>query len=240
MGADLLYDDHIHIAEGIDIKIPTIGEILEDEESYNNLLSLIIADVNDYKVFLDDLGKKYSETEDFELFTILFGTIANMDTSMVFGNLDLKKFVIAVNKESGIKTLIHKENPSIVIDVVVHFKIANALRQMHLIQKTNIKSGNDVNTEYQIQLERKRMKKRAKRGGSRFQSRIVPKIITLVNCSEFKYDYESVKQLTVYQFYQSYKQIMRRVNFDKLSMGIYFGSVDQSKLSNELKTWESI
>ena len=69
----LLYADSIHIAHGIDIVIPTVGQVLDNEELYNGSITMIMADPYQYKVPLDDIGILFTDLTDHDLFYMLFG-----------------------------------------------------------------------------------------------------------------------------------------------------------------------
>ena len=54
-----------------------------------------------------------------------------------------------------------------------------------------------------------------------------------MNRPEFKYNFEQVEHLSVYQFNQSYEQIKTSINFDNTMIGVYAGTVDTSKLKDK-------
>ena len=62
----------VDIAPGIRLKIPTVGEILDNESSYYSLTSSLTSSAFTFMVQLDDMGKDYTKTSDWELFRILF------------------------------------------------------------------------------------------------------------------------------------------------------------------------
>jgi len=82
----------------------------------------------------------------------------------------------------------------------------------------------------------KRME-RKRRNGEEEPSQLEQLIVALVNREEFKYDYESVKNLTVYQFYRSFYQIIHKVNYDNLMTGAYTGNVDTTKIKKSELSW---
>ena len=54
----------------------------------------------------------------------------------------------------------------------------------------------------------------------------------LVNNRDFKYDFETVKNLSIYDLYASYKQINKNQEIDGLMTGYWYGNVDLSKISD--------
>ena len=63
----LLYERELKVNDDISIVIPTVREVLEQEEEYYGLVSLIIATPYDMMVQLDDLGIDFREISDYEL-----------------------------------------------------------------------------------------------------------------------------------------------------------------------------
>ena len=52
---------------GLSIRIPTVGEILEDEFAYYTIVSSLTASPFQYMVQLDDMGIDFTRITDFEL-----------------------------------------------------------------------------------------------------------------------------------------------------------------------------
>lgn len=92
---NLLYEDRIYINDNIYVRIPTVGEIIDDEENYYNLIAMLTGMPIDFMVQLDDIGVDFNLINEYELFLYLFPTIKSSDTSLIFGDLDLSKFVYA-------------------------------------------------------------------------------------------------------------------------------------------------
>lgn len=89
--------------------------------------------------------------------------------------------------------------------------------------------GNDEAKEFRIHLERKKQKRNA---GKSYEPYLEKMVVALVNRPEFKYNYEQVNQLTIYQFNRSFEQINTSINFDNTMIGVYAGTVDTSKIKD--------
>ena len=63
----LLNSSALPITPQIELYIPTVGEILEDEKYYYNLVFSLCATPSDYMVQLDDAGIDYTKITDYEL-----------------------------------------------------------------------------------------------------------------------------------------------------------------------------
>lgn len=55
-------------------------------------------------------------------------------------------------------------------------------------------------------------------------------ILLMVNDGDFKYNFETVSDLTIYDFLSSFRQIQKSDYVDKLTLGGYSGGIDLSKI----------
>lgn len=234
--ASLLYSDHYAINDRIKIKIPTVGEILDNEEMYYDVVCSIIATPYDMMVQLDDNGIDFTKINAFELFCLMSGKLKELDTSLVFVDLNLKNFRTALNEESGNMILLNIEDKT-VIDRAIHDQICTFLRKMLYMPKNDKTPGNEEARKYMI--ERARIKQ-ARRKKKKQESQLERFVVALVNTSEFPYNYETVRNLNIYQFYASLKQITQKIRFDNTMIGCYAGTVKFDDLSQNEKTWIQI
>ena len=86
-------------------------------------------------------------------------------------------------------------------------------------------------------LEKARKKMKRKKRRKQQESQIEDLIIALVNTAEFPYDYMSVRDISIYQFYASLKQVTHKVKFDKTMIGVYAGTVPFDKLAMDERSW---
>lgn len=230
----LLYADRFEINDKIHILIPTVGEVLENEDKYFELVYTIVATPYDLMVQLDDNGIDFSKITSFDLFCLLFGQLREMDTSLVFGDLDFSGFRVALNNQNGNFVLRDEEN-DITIDRAIHGQICACLRKLLNIPKTEKTPGNEEARIYMLQKARKKLKRKKRQ--KQPDSQIEDLIVALVNTAEFPYDYQSVRDITIYQFYASLKQIVHKVRFDKTMIGVYAGTVQFDKLNTDERSW---
>lgn len=232
-GPCLLYGSSIPVTEQISITVPTVGDILDHEDDYYAMVSMLTAMPIDFMVQLDDMGVDFTTINDYELFLILFGTIREMDTRLIFGDLDLKRFELAKHIESGMP-VIYDESDDIVIDRVVQTKIATTLREIHHLEKDVRKPGNQEAKEYLLERARKKLKRRKRR---KEKSQLQQLIVAMVNTEQFKYDFRGVRDLTIYQFNESIRQIQHKIDYDNKMHGIYAGTVDPKKINQDDLNW---
>lgn len=239
-----IFSKQVTIMDGITINIPTLREVVENEKLYYSIVSIFNASPNNYKVFLSDIGIKYSEINDYQMFEILFNALKELDTSILFGDLDFNDFHVLLNTENNQIEFVKfskdddgNNELDLVINRLTYNLIGDVIRKMNLFKKDTIKSANDANTEYQIEKERRYL---ARRKNKEYESQLEPIIVSLVNTEEFKYNYETVMDLTIYQFNKSLEQIQNKKEYDNLMHGIYSGSVDADKIDKTKLTWISI
>lgn len=233
MEKSLLYAHSYNITDDITLNIPTVREILEDEETYDGLISSFISTPYDAMVQLDDAGIDFSTIDDYELFCLIFPSLQNSNTSILFEKLDFSSLRYDVDDKS--KSLCFTNNKGdTVINRAIYFKIAYWLRKINFLERNNKKPANDEAKKYMI--ERARIKQeRAKKKG--FQSQLEDLIIALVNTKEYKYNYEESLNLTIYQFKASLHQIVKKINFDNTMIGCYAGTVNIEKLDQNDLNW---
>lgn len=228
-----LYETRRKINEFITIKIPTVGEILRDEDGYFGTVALFVATPFDMMVQLDDMNIDFTKISDWDLFRLLFGELKNRDLSLIFDDLDLNDFVFAKSELSGDLVLIDPETDR-VIDKAVYDQIGKCLCSILQLQKNNKKPANEDARKYLLERARIKMKRNRKKPA---ESQIEKYIVALVNTAEFPYTYESVLGLTINQFYASLHQIMRKIKFDNLMIGCYAGTISIKELSQDELSW---
>ena len=235
MSKGMLYETNYKINDCISIKIPTVGEIIENEDDYYSNIALIVATPYDMMVQLDDMKIDFTTINDWDLFCLLFNELQTRDLSNIFSNLNFKNFELITNKQDGNLILLNRETGA-VIDRAIHHQICTTLRKVLHLEKIEKKPANEEARKFMIERARKRLKRRKKH----FQkSQLESYIISLVNTEEFSYDYSSVLDLTIYQFYASLHQIIKKVNYDNLMIGCYAGTINIKELNQKELDWLS-
>ena len=229
---NLLYKNEIKINDKIIINIPTVGEVVDNEDEYYGLIGMLTAQPIHYMVALDEIGVDFTTINDFDLFLLLFGKIREMKTDLVFKNLDMSNFKITADIEQG-KMILRDDVADITIDRILHMKISDTFRRLHNIERDRRKPGNKAAQDYMLQ----RAREKAKRKSRKHESQLEQQIIALVNTEQFNYRYDDVRDITIYQFMQSVRQIQKKIDYDHKMLGIYTGNVDPKKMSLDELNW---
>ena len=214
------------ILPNLSVRIPTVGEILDNEQHYYNLIYSLTATPYQYMVQLDDMGIDFTTITDYQLFMMLFLVWAKGDLSILFGDIDLSDMVVTTDPQNGLPVLYSPRN-QITIDEFVYNQIVNAIRKINNLKRENRKPGNESARKYLLEKNRKKQKRNANKPYEPYLEKLV---VALVNRQEFKYNYEQVVDLSIYKFNQSFKQIQHKIAFDNTMIGVYAGTVDISRL----------
>lgn len=235
----LLYKKEIAINDSISIVIPKVGQILDDEDSYYGGVSLFTAMPIDHMVMLDDIGIDFSTINEYELFLFLFAGYMAGDKEdrpkldLVLKDIDLTEFKMVINKQNDTRVL-WNEKRDIVIDRAIHGQIADALRGLHHLEKNNRKPGNEEARKYMIERARKKQKRLKNKAKT---SHLEPLIVAMVNTEQYKYDFEGTRELSIYQFNESVRQIINKVDYDNRMLGVYTGNINAKELSQDDLNW---
>lgn len=230
---NLLYKCEYPINEFISVRIPNVGEILDCEDEYYGLVSMITAMPIDMMVQLDDIGIDFTTINEWDLFLLLFGSVKEHDTSMIFGDLSLKQFQPAINPQNNTIVLVNKDTGA-KIDRAIHGQIANILRKIHHLERNNRKPANGDAKKYMIHRAREKMRRHSKRA---FNSPLEELIVALVNTEQFHYGFEGTRELSIYQFNESVRQVIKKIDYDNRMHGIYAGTVSVKDLSQDDLNW---
>lgn len=229
----LLYKKQVEINDHIKIMIPSVGDIVDKEEEYYSMVFAITSMPIDLMAQLDDAGIDFTSINEYDLFLMMFQNLKTQDTSLLFGDLDLSKFNLAINEQNGTVVLLDTEN-DIKIDRAIHGYIADVLRKIHHLEKNRRKPANKEAKEYMIQRAKDKLKRNRRR---KQESQIEPLIVAMVNAEQFKYNFDTVRDISVYQFNESVRQIVNKVDYDNRMYGVYAGTVDVKKLRQEDLNW---
>lgn len=233
----LLKTNQYRINDTISIYVPTVGEIYDYGESeYYDIVQLLTSVPYDLMVQFDDMGVDYETISEYQLFLMMLESfmLKKKDLSIVFGSLNINSLRFK-ESENGEKKLVNSKG-EIVIDKLIQYEISAAIRKIHFWTKTDKRAGNKEAKQYLIDRNRLKQKRAAKKKKSSF---LDESIIKMVNTEEFKYNYESCMDLSIYKFNASLQQIPKKKNWEQTITGAYFGSVDLSKLNIDKLHWMS-
>lgn len=115
----LLKLSSVDILPNLSLRIPTVGEILDDEQHYYSLISSLTATPFQYMVQLDDIGIDFTKITDYELFLMLFPSFTLADMSILFGKINFSDISVCKSNKNGALVLYSPKN-DIIIDELVY------------------------------------------------------------------------------------------------------------------------
>ena len=230
----LLNETSIKITDKLKLRIPTVGEILKDEDTYFSLVSIMTSTPFQYMVQLDDIGVDYTEITDFEMFRLLFPVYAQLDTSIIFGDYDLSD-IREYHDNSINMDVLYSPSTDIKIDELVYTTMAKIMRKINFIKYERKRPAGENTKKYLLEKERRHLKNLEKKKNRQDfeESEFEKYVIALVNNSNFKYDYDTVNSLSIYNFYQSLNQINHLIENNNIMRGVYAGTIDMGKLQDK-------
>lgn len=229
---NLLYKRSYPVTDKISVNIPTVGQILDNENLYNDIISILTSMPIDFMVPLDDAGIDFTTISDYDLFLMLFDRLKELDTSLVFGDMNLSGFEMCVNNQTQ-SIVLYNKPLDLEIGKREYNMIASVLRKVNRIEKNRKKPANEDAKKYMLERARAKLKRKQRKESSQLEQLI----IALVNTEQFKYDFETVRDLTIYQFNECVHQIVHKVNYDNRMRGVYFGTVNAKELSQDELNW---
>lgn len=230
---NLLYKKEYAVNEYIKILIPTVGDVLDHEDNYYSMVSMLTAMPVDMMVQLDDIGIDFMEINEYDLFLLLFNAIKDKDVSLIFGGLDLKAFRPSVSPQNNDVVLRNKDTGA-VIDRSVQGQIACVLRKLHGLKRNNRRPANKEAKEYMLHRAREKMRRRSRRSTD---SQLEELIVAMVNTEQFHYGFEGTRKLSIYQFNESVRQVIKKIDYDNRMHGVYAGTVNAKELSQDDLNW---
>ena len=237
----LLRGEPYYINNNIFIKNPTLNEVYEyGEQNFYGLINRLASIPSDYKSELFDIGIDYEKMTDFELFILQTKQLSIEESRILFGErLDFTQLLDFVNPQTDEIVLAESEfslnNPDeIVIDSNIYMMISDYLCKMNGIEKKPEFGGNEIAKRMLIEIDREdKLLFRNKP----FKSILKPSIIAMVNSTDFKYNFETVWDLSISIFFESARQIQKLKNVESLMFGAYSGNIDTSKISPKEFNW---
>ena len=232
------------LTEKITVHIPLISELRESydvEMGYYNLISNFIKTPCDAMVELDDMGIDYTKVKEYELFIMLFMSlienrkkINQQYWNLVFPYLDINDLNVGMINDEYV---VADKNNDIVINKNIYMSLADLLRQITFSEKNmeHYKVPEEETRRYIIdraRLKQKRALERQLKNGKKSSSALDGVILLLVNNCNFKYNFETVGQITLYDLYASLKQIYTDRDIDGIWSGYWNGNVDLKKIDN--------
>ena len=210
----LYFGDDYPINDYITLHQPKVNDVIEmGEADYYSTVYALTAIPSDMKSQLWDAGYCWEDIPDFNLFAMLSVNLDVSKTSVFFGDLDFTKFQLGKRTNT---------------DELVMFQYTKSGEE--IVERASTK------TVRMILIEEDRKKHLQKKDEDR-GSILLPLISSLINCSEFKYGLNEVRDMPLMAFMDSVSRVQIIKSTTALLNGCYSGMIDTSKINKKELNW---
>lgn len=229
---NLIRGDDFIVNEKIIVRQPTLSEICDyGEKNYYGLINCFCSTPYDNMVILlDRFGIDYEKIDSFDMFRITRYALLDIDTSILIKGISFKNLEDCKKDE---KIILYDRENDVGIDREIFNQISNYLRTIHFYKNNEKKFANETTKQYVLNMERRRLKRKnpeSKEGMAEF-------ISASVNSEGFKYDFDNVWNLKIYQFLNSIYRLQKIKNSSQLIQGMYSGNIDSKNINEKDINW---
>lgn len=234
--------NEIAITDKISMRQPSLREIYEyGEERYLRLISMFISTPFNMIYPLTEMGIDFTTISNFRLFTLFSKTIKYSESEIIFPSIDFTTGKIGnIHKTTSTGKPMKAEEEVIVFSNGAFLTeknyqdIVDYLRRVNHIEEDWRKTVGTESTKKRLIREAKEEYLNSIKFPKKFKSVYLPLISSMTNCADFKYDYSTVWDLKLFQFFESVERISSHENINHLYTGIYNGCVEFDKVKNKL------
>lgn len=228
----LYFGDDIKIADGVVLKSPTVGQVVDyGEASYFSVLQTLCATPSSMKVQLADAKLDWMKVTDWQLFQMLCQSFTPEQTSLVLGDLDLSQLKPHPVGETE-EIVLSNRDQTIVINEVIYNVLVTYLRKMHGFKKQVDKAGNSMTHKVLLNLARQDAKMAANKP---YKSFLLPLVSSLQGRQKYTKDY--IRNMGIYEFMNQISRAQIIVQADAALQGSWSGMVDTKKIPKEVFDW---
>lgn len=228
----LYFGDDIKIADGVVLKSPTIGQVVDyGEAAYFSVLQTLCATPSSMKVQLDDMKLDWMKVTDWQLFVMLCSSFKPEQTSLVLGDLDLSQLTPYSMGETEEVVLSNKDH-TIIINEVIYNVLVTYLRKMHGFKKQVDKAGNKMTHKVLLNLARQDAKMAQNKP---YKSFLLPLVSSLQGRQGYEKSY--IRNMGIYEFFNQINRVQIVVQADAALGGMYSGMIDTKKMDKTVFDW---
>lgn len=228
----LYFGEDIKIADGVVLKSPTIGQVVDyGEASYFSVVQTLCATPSSMKVALDDMKLDWMKVTDWQLFMMLCPSFRPQQTSLVLGDLDLsqlKPYSMGDTEE----VVLSNEDHTVIINEVIYNVLVTYLRKMHGFKKQVDKAGNSMTHKVLLNLARQDAKMAQNKP---YKSFLLPLVSALQGRQGYTKEY--IKNMGLTEFFNQINRVQIIVQADAALQGSFSGFVDTKKMDKSIFDW---
>ena len=221
----------LKVNDKITLRIPTINQLrdntIQEEIIDNNLfwqeVNLFIQTPSDNISELDSIGIDFEQISEYLFFLLMFQTMRETrkgKESVLFIGLDFWNLEV-----SGTDVLTLNNKDGVVIDENIFNKLSSIISYMTCREKTKPKKfGNAYAKRKRIEQDYKNKSKNLKSEDNNKSDPFDGMILRLVCNSNFPYDFQTIGNVTLFEFIYSIKQIDKDMAINDLMTSRFYGN----------------
>lgn len=226
--------------EGIDGSItltqPSIGDIVElGEKRFYATLNIFTTNTTAFRLQLWEQNIDWNTYSDFELFIMLLNNAEKEIYKTFLPNIDFSTFGVfkkqLPNSDESCRILYDVEN-KIEINELVYFHLSQYLRNVFNFFPDEKITKDKILKKWYIEKDKRERKNRESKQDEE-ESGLLPVISGCCNHPGFKYKSSELKELGIYQFYDSVKRLQIYESTHAIQGGMYSGFVDTKGIKPE-------
>lgn len=224
----LLQGKPYKLTKHISIENPTLRKITEfGEEKYWETISHLCATSFDYRLALEEDGIDYLDIDDWHMFVYTYLTFNYEDTKILIPGIDISSLKVAEKKETKQIVMLNDAGEE-VLNEQIHFEMMEFIRDCHGLERNFKIPGNAAARAVYMQ---DAVDARMMAGRRKFNSALSPLISALCNHQGFKYNFDTVWDLSIYAFMDATRRINKIDSANHFANGVYSGNLDLSKMN---------
>ena len=220
----------------ITIYQPTIGDVVALGESiFNATLRIFTTNTTANRLELWKSGLDWNIVSDFELFCMLYRSINNKASKLIFKDLDFSLFKVLPRDVNGETVIyLYDEEHDIEINENVYHHISQYLRNVFNTFPEEKITTDEIMKKWFIRKDERQLEiDKNKKDEDVDKNSIQPLISACVNHPGFKYKLSELKNVGICEFYDSVQRLQVYENTTSLMKGMYSGMIDSKKIRPE-------
>jgi hypothetical protein len=177
------------------------------------------------------MGLDWEKVEDWRVAQLIWPTLPQEKTKLIFGDLDLTKLRIFENKQNG-DPVLYDPDSGVVIDEAIYLRIVEYLRKVHGFTRACDKASTPFAHEMAIEMDKEEIEKNKNKEHKSF---LYPMISSLKGRQG--YTKQQILDMQMYEMTDEINRLQIIVQADATLKGAYSGIVDTKKIPKENFNW---
>lgn len=225
-GEPLVINDKITVYQ------PKIKDvILYDEAKYFSVVQTLCSTSSNMKYQLSTMNLDWEQIEDWQVAMMLWPTMPQEKTQLIFGSLDLSKLKPFENKQNG-NIVLRDPETELIIDEAIYMYITEYLRKVHGFTRAHDKSSSKFAHEMAIEMDKEEIEKNKNK---EYKSFLYPLMSSLKGRQGYTKEY--ILNMQIFEMMDEINRLQIIVQADAALQGSYSGMVDVKKMDKSIFNW---